>query len=653
MNKLFPKALKRSLMALLMMGAAASLADNHYKVSVDFSAPSVPFEPYWKSSGLSPSDLLLTKDMEISLKHMGATRGGTEFFRPHYILDLIEITGREGTQIRYDWARFDKALDNIVHNGIHLVFEWMGNPSAHFQGYKTEQQVALWETFVEDVTRHLLDRYGSEEIRQWMFETTNEADIHPFWEHGAADYLRYFDATNRGMRKVDASLNLGGPANGRFMSPLLKMTLEHVDQPGKTAPEFLSSHYKATPWSMVRLEEWKVDYIRKHHPNLKTIPFVNDEADPIGGWGVPYWWRAGAWHAAFFAQSIDAHNQVMIDKLGVDYKLLSNDHGFSGTWGQRTQYARFLRGDNSTPQKGSGDEGGWKPFGQSDKTDTRPETQQFFLIKKPVQSVMSLLDFLGPQRYPVEGFPEYRQLVDRYVSDNPNIGCMATRRLDQAVALLCYNKPEMSLNNGLQEQMEPSKKQRNVWKRQSGKVRLNLAGLNLENPILAELRLDNKDGNAYELWKKMGSPEDPSAKQLQKLVEAQEPSFRTDRKVAIDNGALQLDVDLPSASVSLIVLSSAPKTGPGDITALSRTVHLGIHGESTAVLDWKSTNESGLIHYEVHYARPGSSEFKQLSRATLLDRSWVHANAKRGGQYKVRAVDFWGNKGEFSSVVTL
>ena len=253
----------------------------------------------------------------------------------------------------------------------------MGNPGGHFNGFRTTEELQLWRGFVRDVTQHLADRYGEDEIRSWYFESTNEPDVHPFWVHGAGEFLNYFDATRSGMRDVLPDLNLGGPGNGRFVSPILKLFLEqmsenHPDDP----PAFISAHNKAAPWVQVRFEEWTVEYIKEKHPELANVPYMNNEADPIGGWGIPYWWRTGPWHAAFFAQAIDLHNRILIDEQGVNYALFGSDHGFMGTWGQRTLFARFIPGDNSVPQKGSGDEGGWKPFDQTFENDDRPLTSK-------------------------------------------------------------------------------------------------------------------------------------------------------------------------------------------------------------------------------------------------------------------------------------
>ena len=38
-----------------------------------------------------------------------------------------------------------------------------------------------WEALVRDLTAHLVDRYGLDEVRRWGFEVWNEANLDVFW----------------------------------------------------------------------------------------------------------------------------------------------------------------------------------------------------------------------------------------------------------------------------------------------------------------------------------------------------------------------------------------------------------------------------------------------------------------------------------------
>ena len=63
-----------------------------------------------------------------------------------------------------------------------------------------------------------------------------------------------------------------------------------------------------------------------------------------------------------------------------NYGLLSNDNGFMGDWYRRTHFARFIVNND----------------------DQLSPSENFYLVKKPVYSVMGLLTLLGKERYSVE-----------------------------------------------------------------------------------------------------------------------------------------------------------------------------------------------------------------------------------------------------------
>eukprot|EP01041_Mallomonas_annulata_P038966 gene38966-62564_t len=66
---------------------------------------------------------------------------------------------------------------------------------------------------IDAFVRHLIQRYGIEQVRQWPFEVWNEPNLDGFWEN--ADQKAYFDLyvnTARTIKKIDPSLKVGGPS---------------------------------------------------------------------------------------------------------------------------------------------------------------------------------------------------------------------------------------------------------------------------------------------------------------------------------------------------------------------------------------------------------------------------------------------------------
>lgn len=91
-------------------------------------------------------------------------------------------------------------------SGDQTVFWWLGNvtpPRDH----------AEWARLVRALLRHLVDRYGLDEVRTWPVEVWNEPNLPHFWKDAdQAAYFRLYEASARAVRDVDASLQVGGPA---------------------------------------------------------------------------------------------------------------------------------------------------------------------------------------------------------------------------------------------------------------------------------------------------------------------------------------------------------------------------------------------------------------------------------------------------------
>jgi xylan 1,4-beta-xylosidase len=122
----------------------------------------------------------------------------------------------------YDWSRIDYLYDKLLGMGLkpfvelgftpdamkqsnHSVFYWKGNVS--------HPQPDKWSALVDAFVRHLIARYGAEEVRSWYFEFWNEPNLADFWENADKQaYLEYYGRTARVIKAIDPKLRVGGPA---------------------------------------------------------------------------------------------------------------------------------------------------------------------------------------------------------------------------------------------------------------------------------------------------------------------------------------------------------------------------------------------------------------------------------------------------------
>ncbi|MEP6919370.1 MAG: beta-xylosidase, partial [Acidobacteriota bacterium] len=87
-------------------------------------------------------------------------------------------------------------------------------------------------------------------------------------------------------------------------------------------------------------------------------------------------------------------------------------------------------------------------------------------------------------------------------------------------------------------------------------IDVTIAGLPDGQPSLTHMRVDQEHSNAYEAWKKIGSPQQPTAAQYAQLEKAGKlQAFTPPERVRVRNGELHLSLTLPRQGVSLLKLT--------------------------------------------------------------------------------------------------
>ena len=122
----------------------------------------------------------------------------------------------------YDWTRIDQLYDRLLGMGIKPFIELGFTPDAmktsdqtifYWKGNTSHPQPEKWTGLIDAFVRHLVDRYGAEEVRSWYFEFWNEPNLDGFWERAdQAAYFDYYGRTARAIKAVDPALRVGGPA---------------------------------------------------------------------------------------------------------------------------------------------------------------------------------------------------------------------------------------------------------------------------------------------------------------------------------------------------------------------------------------------------------------------------------------------------------
>ena len=233
--------------------AKAQIADAQETITIDATARSHPFPHFWEQVFGSGRAVLSLRDSYRTDLRAVRDITGFKYIRFHAILDDDVGVYDEDAQGKpiYNFSYVDQIYDGLLENNIKPFVELSFMPrklalnlKPHPFWYKPfpspPKDPAKWSALIEAFTKHLLDRYGSDELESWYFEVWNEPNI-DFWNGDPQQktYFDLYDTTAKAIKQVDAKLRIGGPATaqaawvGDFIS---HCTENHV------AFDFVSTH---------------------------------------------------------------------------------------------------------------------------------------------------------------------------------------------------------------------------------------------------------------------------------------------------------------------------------------------------------------------------------------------------------------------------
>jgi xylan 1,4-beta-xylosidase len=204
----------------------ATLAET---ITVDPSAPARPFPHYWEQMFGSGRAILSLRDSYR--RDLRDVKRATDFkyVRFHAILnDEVGVYDEDaGGNPVYNFSYVDQIYDGLLENGVRPFVELSFMPrklaaeqTLHPFWYKPivspPKDWNKWGDLISHFARHLVDRYGIDEVSQWYFEVWNEPNI-DFWAGDPKEqtYYQLYDVAAHSLKAVDPRLRVGGPATAQ------------------------------------------------------------------------------------------------------------------------------------------------------------------------------------------------------------------------------------------------------------------------------------------------------------------------------------------------------------------------------------------------------------------------------------------------------
>lgn len=388
----------------------------------------------------------------------------------------------------YNFAYVDQIYDGLLKNGVRPVVEigfmprkLAANPNwIHPFWYKPNvsppKSWERWDDLMTHFARHLVDRYGIDEVSQWYFEVWNEPNI-DFWG-GVPRQKSYFNLyahTARDLKGVSPRLRVGGPATAAaaWVSDFLKFAAEnHVPV------DFVSTHGYAddTVQNLFGTNE----NIPMDDRVCRAIAKVHEEIQHSAMPDLPLFWTE--WNVQGMDKSRDT--DFVGSALANTVRECDGDVNMMSFWTFSDVFEEG--GPHAKPFNGE--------FGLRAKGG----------INKPSFYAFALLHRLGNERLA-----------------NSSKDVIVTKSPDGSLEIAAWN---------LVDPDQPP---------QERHMTLVFHGVSGNTPVTIE-RVDQDHGDVLKAYAAMGSPPDPTEKQVDQLNRETQPGAPEHR--SLSKGSLGLDL---------------------------------------------------------------------------------------------------------------
>jgi xylan 1,4-beta-xylosidase len=549
------------LVLLILSGNIMFAQSDERVITLDFRKQGKPLRPIWAYFGYDEPNYTYMKDGKKLLSELAALSPVPVYVRAHNLLtsgdgvaDLkwgstnAYTLDKKGKPI-YNWRIVDSIMDTYIQRRMKPLVEIGFMPEAlstNPQPYKHTWKPGVdynkiytgwayppkdykkWSELVYEWVKHSIQRYGREEVKSWWWEVWNEPNI-GYWKGTQEEFFMLYDYAADGVRRALPEARIGGPSttgpSWDKAASYLKNFLQHCASgknyaTGKVGSplDFISFHGKGSPKVVnnhvqmnmsPELNDAAVGFAIVNNSAFKDLPILLTEFDPEGcaacGMATN---PANAYRNGTMYSSYTASSFARLYDLAERFKV--NLEGAT-SWSFEFEDQPWFYGFRDLATNG---------------------------IDKPVLNVFRMfglmngnrLDVINPNEIPLDS------ILKNSVQGKSDVHALAVANNEStSVMVWNYHDADVPMDNA--------------------DVRIVLKNLPAKRILVHHYRIDKDHSNSYEVWKKMGSPQNVSDEQYKRLEQAGQLELLSSPEwITTKDAEAVITFSLPVQGVSLLTL---------------------------------------------------------------------------------------------------
>jgi xylan 1,4-beta-xylosidase len=471
-------------------------------IAVDAAAPAHPFPHFWEQMFGSGRAVLSLRDAYRRDLRSVMQITGLHYVRFHAILDDdVGVYGedKQGHPI-YNFSYVDQIYDGLLANHVKPFVElgFMPYQLAARQDLQSfwyhpnvspPKDYAKWDDMITQFVKHLVDRYGMDEVATWYFEVWNEPNL-DFWtgDPKQQSYLELYDHSARDIKAVSPRLRVGGPATAQaaWVDAMIKHAAQmHVPL------DFVSSHVYGNDKASDVFHT--SENIPRDQMVCRAVKKVHDEIKASTLPDLPLIWSE--FNAAYDNQVEVTDSIYMAPWLAA---TISQCDGF-------TQMMSYWTFSDVFEEQG--------------------------VVKEPFYGGFGLLAAGGIPKPSYYAFEVLHRLGDQRI-ENSNQNVLVTKTSDRTLVIALWNVANPGSTGAPRT------------------VKLDIKGVR-PNAGVRISRVDAERGNTLALYQKMGKPRYPTQNQIRELRERPrlpEPEYKS-----LKDGSLTVQLPVNGLAVLQVI----------------------------------------------------------------------------------------------------